>query len=243
MAGEWDDLASGYARGFYDLALGRLGRLELLDRDRGGSEGGPLAGKRVLDFGCGTGLLTSLLRRRGGCQDVVAVDVSPKMIEVLDDKIRGGDWKDVRTYCLSLADLEEDEGVDDSKAAIKSELLGMYGTFDVVFASSVLTFIPEEDIAKTMSALGKMLKPGGSGNAGVLVHSDWPKSEAKRPDAMTAESAERMYEMAGLRAISSEVVPMDTTGCRGGSSAAAESGSAAAAASTVEVFLGVAGRD
>ena len=41
---------------------------------------------RVLDFGCGTGLLAEKLA--GRCGEIVAIDSSPKMIEVLEKKIK-----------------------------------------------------------------------------------------------------------------------------------------------------------
>ncbi len=44
-----------------------------------------LSDNRVLDFGCGTGLLSEKLAEI--CGQVVAIDSSPKMIEILNNKI------------------------------------------------------------------------------------------------------------------------------------------------------------
>jgi hypothetical protein len=83
--------------------------------------------------------------------------------------------------------------------------------------------------------LGKLLKPG----TGLLVHSDWPKSEAKHPDAMTQEKALQIYAMAasadsttnsnstsscGLQVVSMGIEPFHMGDSQG----------------SVEVFVGVA---
>ena len=39
-----------------------------------------LSGRRILDAGCGTGMLAIEVARRGG--DVVGIDVSPQLIEI-----------------------------------------------------------------------------------------------------------------------------------------------------------------
>lgn len=46
-----------------------------------------LAASRILDFGCGTGLLTERILKRFPSIQVVALDSSPKMIEVGEKKI------------------------------------------------------------------------------------------------------------------------------------------------------------
>jgi SAM-dependent methyltransferase len=185
MAGEWDDLAGGYATGFEALLWDKV-------KD-------DVSNWSVLDFGCGTGLLTEKLRKKVAY--VVGVDVSANMATVLQEKIKNREWTNVKAFSAALGNLENES--DEIRAYVAS----LYGSLDMVVASSVLTFVPEEDVAATMVQLGKLLKPGG-----LLVHSDWPKSEAKHPDAMSTEKATSMYKAAGLSTLSTETIPLDAGG-------------------------------
>jgi 2-polyprenyl-3-methyl-5-hydroxy-6-metoxy-1,4-benzoquinol methylase len=187
MAGEWDDLAGGYAVGFYKKLWETTG----LD---------PSETKlTVVDFGCGTGILTSKLRNV--CSNVVAIDASPKMIEALKDKIRDGEWANVQAITSVLGDLSS------ANENVRQHVEGLYGTVDLIVASSVMTFIPEEDMEATMKVIGRLLKPNG-----IFCHSDWPKSEATHPDAMSDEKSVKMYSMGGLEAESTQIIKMDMSG-------------------------------
>lgn len=188
MAGEWDDLAIGYAAGFEKLLWSKLD-----DQDTDGWS--------VLDFGAGTGLLTDRLRHKA--KEIVAIDVSSKMIEVLEDKILSQEWENAKAINCVLADLDKDT----TKPHVKESVEALYGTMDLIVASSVLTFVPENDVTSTMQILGRFLKKGGR-----LVHSDWPRSEAKHPDAMDTAKAESMYAKAGLTPVSTEIVSLDAGG-------------------------------
>lgn len=181
MAGEWDDLAGGYATGFYHL----LQQLAPLPTD-------PAV---VVDFGCGTGLLIE--RMRGKCRRIVGIDASSAMIDVLLDKIRDRDWTNVDALHVTLADLSP------ANEATQSILHDLEGQVDLIVASSVLTFVPPADMDATMAALGRLLRPGG-----LLCHSDWPKSEAKHPDAMNDSKALALYAAADLTAVSTQIVPL-----------------------------------
>jgi SAM-dependent methyltransferase len=184
MAGEWDDLAGCYANGFFKMLCKTTG-LDPSD----------LQGAIIVDFGCGTGLLTAKLRRIAA--RVVGIDASPKMIEMLQDKILTREWDNVQALSAALGNISE---VDESVRKVVDEL---EGKVDLVVASSVLTFIPPEDVEATMSAIGRLLKPGG-----IFCHSDWPKSEAKHPGAMTEEKATRFFGMAGLQVESTQIIKM-----------------------------------
>lgn len=207
MAGEWDDLAAGYAAGFETLLWNKV------DPD---SQNNLV----VVDFGCGTGLLTDRLRNK--VQQVNAMDVSSKMIDMLHDKMQSQEWDNVRAWHCVLAELEQNDAAaaattttNETKQAIEA----LYGTVDLIVASSVLTFIPENDVSATMAALGKLLKPG----TGKFIHSDWSRSEAHHPDGMDEEKALSMYCMAGLTPVSTEILPLQ-----------------AGPGQTVDVFFGVA---
>jgi SAM-dependent methyltransferase len=199
MAGEWDDLARGYANGFYRLLLKATTTATTANTGILDSDDMAKPQSVVVDFGCGTGLLTAQLRLlRGSKVVVVGIDPSRKMIELLQDKILGGEWENVQAVVAVLGDLAS---ADESTRTLVE---GFYGTVDLVVASSVLTFIPQQDMEATMKEIGKLLRPGG-----VFCHSDWPKSEGKHPDAMTNEMAERIYSMAGLRGESMEIKKME----------------------------------
>jgi SAM-dependent methyltransferase len=181
LAGEWDDLAAGYRDGIVRVFYDHITPDSL-----------------VLDFGCGTGLLTEKLREKAS--QVMCVDPAPRMIEQVQEKIRAGDWRNVKAHCCSLAHLEY------APKSIRQEMGALKGKVDLIVASSVLSFIPEEDVADTMKELGNLLRPNG-----CLCHADWPKCD-KHPDGFTKESAGKFYEMASLEHQSARVISIDMGG-------------------------------
>ncbi|KAG7355789.1 type 11 methyltransferase [Nitzschia inconspicua] len=185
MAGEWDDLASGYRDSFVKL-LWEYTKLNSSDK------------RVVVDFGCGSGLLTEVMRRTSPESQYICIDAASEMVRVLQDKMRSGDWKNVKAYCVSLCNFES------AAHDIRTDLVALQGKVDLVVASSVINFIPSNDLAATMKAVGSMLKPGG-----LFCHSDWPKSQ-ESPDGFTNEKAEEVYHMGGLAKQSTAVVQMET---------------------------------
>lgn len=128
----WDEAASTWdddpvVRAYSRAALRSLH--ELL-RERGVG----LDGARVLDFGCGTGLLTAAMAERA--EHVVGLDVSVAMIEVLAAK----QLPNVTAFAGEL------EALDDTG-------------FDLITCSSVCAFLP--DYPGTVDALVGRLRPGG----------------------------------------------------------------------------------
>ena len=174
MAGEWDDLAGGYAQGFLQLLIDK----HILDSNKNSS-----SSLTILDFGCGTGLLTE--RLRSYASKIIAIDASSKMIEVLQDKIVSRDWREVDAMPVTLSNL--------SSSPHKGDIEAFFGTVDLIVASSVMKFIPKEDLPATMVCLGKLLKPGGT-----FVHTDWPKGN-KHPDGMDQQEAAQLHTMASLQ--------------------------------------------
>jgi 2-polyprenyl-3-methyl-5-hydroxy-6-metoxy-1,4-benzoquinol methylase len=126
----WDDQAAGWddnpaVRTYADAAYTSL--LALL-----AEHGRSLDGARVLDFGCGTGLLTVAMAAHA---DVVGLDLSPAMVAVLDAKGHP------------------------RVTAVAGGLDAVEGTFDLVTCSSVCAFVP--DYPGTVAALAARLNPGG----------------------------------------------------------------------------------
>jgi SAM-dependent methyltransferase len=198
MAGEWDDLASKYRDGYLQL-LWKQTKLDPHDGSR-----------NVVDFGCGSGLLTEAMRRlqiadssnSSGESNFICIDAAPAMIRAVKSKIQSGGWDNVKAYAVALASYET------AGDEIKQEIDALQGTVDLIVASSVMSFVPTEDLPATMKVLGTMLKPGG-----IFCHSDWPLSD-DHPNGFTEETANAMYQMGGLSSQSSTMESIDMGGGR-----------------------------
>jgi 2-polyprenyl-3-methyl-5-hydroxy-6-metoxy-1,4-benzoquinol methylase len=190
MAGEWDDLASGYRDEFIKV----LWRETQLD---------PGEKRIVIDFGCGSGLLTESMRNRSLESQFFCIDAASSMIREVQNKIRSGEWENVKAYCVALSNYEE------AGEQIKADLDSLRGRVDLVVASSVINFIPTENLSATMKVLGAMLKSGG-----LFCHSDWLKSD-DNPEGLTAKRAQEVYAMGGITKKSSTVVHIGM-GCQKG---------------------------
>ncbi len=109
-------------------------RLEYLEQRVG------LGGRRVLDVGCGGGLLAEGMVRRGA--RVTGIDLAPAAIEVARlHAIESGLHVDYR-----LASAEELAGAEP-------------GTFDLVTCLELLEHVP--DPAALVAALARLVRPGG----------------------------------------------------------------------------------
>lgn len=93
-----------------------------------------LAGARVLDAGCGTGMMTAELAARGA--DVVAVDISPQLISIAQQRL------DPR-----LSPKVSFRSGDMTDPAL--------GAFDYVLAMDSLIYYRAGDIADILSRLGE----------------------------------------------------------------------------------------
>ena len=94
----------------------------------------------VLDFGCGTGLLTLALQPH--VRTITAVDSSQGMLDVLDTKIRAQKIANVRTRRV---DLEKGDTLT--------------GQFDLVVSS--MTFHHIRDTGMLLDRMAEILKPAG----------------------------------------------------------------------------------
>lgn len=175
IAGEWDDMAAGHAKGFYALLQEKVSITTDMN---------------VFDFGCGTGLIADILRKR--VKKVVAVDASSCMVEIFEEKIQAQEWDNVQVYHALMGDPDAE---DTQKIMRENE-----GTIDLIIASSVLGFVTKESVASTMAALGRLLKPGG-----YFCHTDTPKSEVLHPNPFTETKAQEYYEKGGLVLVSTSI--------------------------------------
>ncbi len=100
----------------------------------------PLAGRRVLDVGCGGGLLAEALCRQGAT--VTAVDMAPSMIEVAQ-------------LHAAEAGLAIDYRVQDAGQLLANPA----ERFDVVCCMEMLEHVP--DPAAVLAMLAGLVKPGG----------------------------------------------------------------------------------
>ena len=134
-----------------------------------------LDGMRVLDFGCGTGLLTEQLVT-AGASHIDAIDTSPAMLTVLDTKVNSQGWNTVATSQMMPTGS---------------------GSFDLVVCSSVLAFV--DDYPGTVSGLVAMLKPGGT-----FVQWDWERVDDD-PHGLSRSEISETLRGAGLDNISVDI--------------------------------------
>ena len=93
-----------------------------------------LRGMRVLDAGCGTGMTTEELARRGAT--VVAADISPKLVQIARDRLP-----------VALLPQVTFQAGDMTDPAL--------GSFDAVIAMDSLIYYGADDIGRTLRALGQ----------------------------------------------------------------------------------------
>jgi len=92
-----------------------------------------LRGARVLDAGCGTGLMTAELATRGA--DVVAVDISPQLIAIAEARLDAGLRSRVR---FAAGDMTSPD----------------LGRFDYVMAMDSMIYYSAGDIAAVLAGFG-----------------------------------------------------------------------------------------
>jgi len=115
-------------------------------------EGIALAGKRVLDIGCGTGGVDFVLAGELAAGRVVAIDVEPALIE----RARG-------RLAASYPDLADRV---DFRLVSPGPLDWPDASFELVFSKDALIHIPDK--AAIYREIYRVLKPGG-----VFAASDW----------------------------------------------------------------------
>ncbi|MDE2988846.1 MAG: methyltransferase domain-containing protein [Chloroflexota bacterium] len=139
---------------FYDL-------LELVE---------PVPGGRVVDLGCGTGVLTRVLHERMQAAETIGIDRSEAMLEQSAQHAGGG----VR---FQRGDITEFTGLDSSG-------------LDVVFANASIQWVP--DHASLFPRLASTLKPGGQLAVQMPANEDHPSHAVAREVAQQSPHAEAL---------------------------------------------------
>jgi len=116
---------------------------------------GPSA--RILDLGCGTGIVARQLRERlGGAARIAGLDVNAGMLAVARDRAPDVDWREGNAIALPFADQ----------------------SFDLVLSQQMIQFVP--DRAAAAREIHRVLAPGGR----VLASSWRPRAENPLMDAL-----------------------------------------------------------
>ena len=173
MSENWDEHANNWDRDervrFYaDQAFVSLTRHVNVDDNEWKS-------KRILDFGCGTGLLTEKLAPL--VREVIAVDTSPNMIDVLRRKEIGN----VTAICADI----DDHAVHSSAP--------WFSEFDLIVASSVCSFLPNYEL--TIGVLSQSLS-----TTGYFVQWDW-LSSSDDESGLTKDRVSNAFSRANLKCI------------------------------------------
>ncbi len=129
-ASRWWD-ADGDMRPLHDL---NPVRLEYVER------AGPLAGKTIVDVGCGGGLLAEAMARKGG--KVLGIDLASELLDV-----------------ARLHATQAGVAVDYERHSAEALAEARPGGFELVTCMEMLEHVP--DPAAVIGALARLVKPGG----------------------------------------------------------------------------------
>jgi predicted TPR repeat methyltransferase len=172
MKTDWDDYAENWeadlaTHQFADQVFDSLVQQISIDK------------KNILDFGCGTGLLS--LRMSPKARSIVAVDASESMIEELDKK--------------ALANVEPI--VDILSRGLVAQHPAFRGQFDLIVASSVCSFI--YNLADTLSVAHSVLEDGG-----MFISWDWLK-QSSDDQGLTEAELKAKLTAAGFDSVNTQI--------------------------------------
>lgn len=128
-----------YDRGMRLLTLGRLERVHLDIAERVSE------GDKVLDVGCGTGALATLLANRGA--EVTGIDIAPAMLSQAAQR--------VSEECMENLVTLKEMGAVDLDTAFPDE------SFAVVISTLVFSELSDDEIDYTLAECHRILRPSG----------------------------------------------------------------------------------
>jgi len=131
LASRWWDKESEF-RPLHEINPLRLDYIE--------QRAGSLAGKRVLDVGCGGGILSDSMAVKGA--DVVGIDMGEAQLSV-----------------AKLHQLESGQKVEYIHSSVEAMAQKHAGSFDLVTCMEMMEHVP--DPASVVNACAKLVKPGG----------------------------------------------------------------------------------
>lgn len=170
MANEWDDWAESwesnestglYAENAFQQLMGSV----------------DLNNKEVLDFGCGTGLLSQKMSPLA--KNIVALDSSEAMIEQLDKK----ELPNVEPVVDSLT-----RGLVAQHPAFRKQ-------FDVVVASSVCGFL--KSFSEAVDIIYAILD-----NGGTFIHFDWLNEHGEEENGLAENKIKQVLTSVGFETVS-----------------------------------------
>lgn len=166
MANEWDEYAVNWEK---DQATGQFSQSVFNELEKLIN----LEDVRVLDFGCGTGLLSQKLSPL--VKDIVAIDGSEAMVEELDKK--------------ELPNVEP--VVDLLSRGLAAQHPAFRRQFDLVVASSVCGFLP--NFQDSVSLIYTLLEDDG-----LFAHWDWLVEDENANYGLSVQKIENVLSAAGF---------------------------------------------
>ena len=143
-----------------------------------------LTGRRILDAGCGTGMLAIEAARRGA--EVVGIDVSPQLIEIGKERLPG----DVRDRVQLFAGDMLDPGFGAFDHIVSMDVLIHYESDQIAAATAklaerarhslVFTFAPGTALLRTARAIGQFFPKSDRSPSIIPVAHDLLKSRLSR---------------------------------------------------------------
>jgi predicted O-methyltransferase YrrM len=106
---------------------------------------GALAGRRLLDFGCGSGASTAVLARLFSNTEIVGVELEPELLSIAERRIAH--------YGLENIELRRSPSGDRLPEGV--------GTFDFICLSAVFEHLLPDERPPLLAQLWSLLEPGG----------------------------------------------------------------------------------
>jgi ubiquinone/menaquinone biosynthesis C-methylase UbiE len=143
----------------YDLGIRllSLGRIDRVHREM--AEWGARDNARVLDIGCGTGLLTLACARRGA--EVTGIDISPLMLDIARQKAKEAGLEGQITL-MEMSAIELDEKFE-------------AGSFDTIMSSLVFSELSEDEQRFVLRQCLRLLVDSGRLVVADEVVPPWPR--------------------------------------------------------------------